>query len=142
LRERAVTLAGLVLELVPETARGTGQAIAERILADGSALAKFEAICRAQGGMREPPVAPRTHVVTTVQGGTCTAIDNRRIARIAKLAGAPRAQVAGVDLHVKLGQRCGRGDPLYTVHAQARGELEYALNYAARHPDVVRLVDA
>lgn len=142
LRERAVTLAGLVMEMAPGTARGSGLAAAERILADGSALAKFEAICRAQGGMREPLVAPLTHVVTAARGGICAAIDNRRIARVAKLAGAPRAQAAGVDLHVKLGQRCGSGEPLYTVHAQARGELDYALTYAARHPDVVRLVDA
>jgi len=141
LRARAVTLAGLVLDLVSETAHGAGPATAERILADGSALAKFEAICHAQGGMREPPVAPLTHVVTAAQGGICAAIDNRRIARIAKLAGAPRAQAAGVDLHVKLGQTCVGGEPLYTVHAQARGELEYALNYAARHLDVVRLMD-
>jgi thymidine phosphorylase len=139
LRDRALALAGEVLELSPAIMRGDGLRMAERILASGEALRKFEAICLAQGGMREPPLAPLTHVVAADQDGECVAIDNRRIARIAKLAGAPRAPVAGVELHVKLGERRNRGEALYTIHAQARGELDYALNFATRHPEVIRL---
>ncbi|MFW1410965.1 thymidine phosphorylase, partial [Vibrio parahaemolyticus] len=63
----------------------------------------------------------------------------RRIARVAKLAGAPRAASAGIELHVRVGQALEKGASLYTVHAEAPGELEYALNYAARHGDIVRL---
>jgi thymidine phosphorylase len=92
--------------------------------------------------MREPPRADLTHVVSASRGGLCVAVDNRRIARIAKLAGAPRAAAAGVYLHTRLGDRRERGEPLYTVHAQARGELDYALEFAARHPDVVALAEA
>ena len=71
--------------------------------------------------------------------GECVAIDNRRIAQVAKLAGAPQSRSAGVDLHVRLGQRVERGAPLYTIHAEAPGELDYALAYAARHPDILRV---
>ena len=139
LRDRALVLAGKVLELSPNFPEGEGGRRALRILESGEALRKFEAICRAQGGMRLPPRAPLTHVVTAGGGGECVAIDNRRMARIAKLAGAPRAPAAGVDLHVRLGERRENGEPLYTVHAEAQGELDYALEFAARHPDVVRL---
>lgn len=69
------------------------------------------------------------------------ALDNRRLARVAKLSGAPRASSAGVDLHVRLGQRVEKGAPLYTVHAEAPGELEYALAYATQHPDIVLVED-
>jgi thymidine phosphorylase len=31
------------------------------------------------------------------------------------------------------------GSPLYTVHAQTPGELDYALGYAAKHPDIVQV---
>jgi len=139
LRERALALAAHVLEFAPGAAPGSGLETARRILESGRAWRKFEAICRAQGGLHEPPRAPLTHVVRTPEAGECVAIDNRRIARVAKLAGAPRAPAAGVELHVRLSQRLEKDAPLYTVHAEAPGELEYALGYVARHSDIVRL---
>jgi thymidine phosphorylase len=139
LRERALSLAAEVLEFSPSIARGKGLPLARKILEAGDAMRKFEAICHAQGGLREPPRAPLTRVVEAAHSGTCVAIDSRRIARIAKLAGAPTAPAAGVELHAKLGQRLEKGERLYVVHAQAPGELEYALNYAARQLDVIRL---
>jgi len=138
LKERALTLAAAVLEFSPAVAPGEGLAKARGILESGAAWRKFEAICRAQGGLREPPRAALTRTVTAVRAGACVEIDNRRIARIAKLAGAPRAPVAGVDLHVRLGQRLERGEPLFTLHAQAPGELAYAMNFAERNRDVIR----
>lgn len=139
LRERALTLATQVIELAPGIAPGSGSALATQILDSGRAWQKFEAICRAQGGLREPPRAALTHVVHAARPGECVAIDNRRIARVAKLAGAPTAVAAGVDLHVRVGQRIEKEAPLYTVHAQAPGELDYALGYVAHHPDIVQL---
>jgi thymidine phosphorylase len=141
LRERALALAAEVLEFSASIARGEGLPLARRILESGDAMRKFEAICQAQGGLREPPRAPLTRMVEAASAGECVAIDSRRIARIAKLAGAPVAPAAGVELHARLGQRFDKGAPLYTVHAQAPGELEYALNYATRQRDVIRLED-
>jgi thymidine phosphorylase len=67
------------------------------------------------------------------------AIDNRVLARIAKLAGAPQSKAAGVDLHVKLGDCVVTGQPLFTIHAEAPGELSYALAYANEHRGVITL---
>jgi thymidine phosphorylase len=69
--------------------------------------------------------------------GRVAAIDNRRIARVAKLSGAPEAKAAGVDLHVRIGDAVAAGDPLYSVHAESPGELDYALDYATANRDVV-----
>ncbi|HEX5574542.1 MAG TPA: thymidine phosphorylase family protein, partial [Gemmatimonadales bacterium] len=55
LRERSLLLAGHILEFSGTVSAGGGQALAREILGDGRAWAKFQAICRAQGGMREPP---------------------------------------------------------------------------------------
>ncbi|MFZ5478737.1 MAG: thymidine phosphorylase family protein [Myxococcota bacterium] len=140
LRDRAVALAGEVLQLVPGTAPGAGRMLARDLLADGRAWRKFVAICEAQGGLREPPRAPWTQPVVARYAGRVAAIDNRRLARAAKLAGAPKAAAAGLVLHAPLGTEVLAGQPLYTLHAEAPGELEYALAYAARHPDVVRVV--
>ena len=57
-------------------------------------------------------------------------IDNRRIARIAKLAGAPGRKTAGVLLHKRPGERVDQGDPLYEIHAETSGALDWARDYA------------
>jgi thymidine phosphorylase len=137
LRQRAITIAGALLELAGAAANGQGEVIAARTLADGRAWTKFQRICEAQGGMRVPPKSKHCHVITAGRPGLVDTIDNRKIAKLAKLAGAPEAKSAGVELHVKLGARVGAGEPLCTVHAEAPGELVYALNYAAANSGLI-----
>jgi thymidine phosphorylase len=139
LRERALLLAGYLLELAGAAPAGAGQALARSALDDGRAWRKFQAICAAQGGMREPPVARFTRPVEGTAPGRVSAIDNRRLARVAKLAGAPGDPAAGLELHVRVGESVAPGQPLFTVHAQASGALDYALAYAARAGDIVRI---
>jgi thymidine phosphorylase len=138
LRERALDLAGLLLE-INATSNESGRARAERALNDGSAERKFEAICESQGGRREPPRATHTAVLAAAQTGTVTAIDNRLLSRLAKLAGAPRSPAAGLELHVHLEDEVGKGAPLMTVHAESPGELQYALDYHALHARVIEI---
>lgn len=139
LRERAAFLAGCLLELAGRFSEGRGRDVAERAIRDGSAWRKFEAICRAQGGLREPPRALYTHPVPAPRTGRIAAINNRVLARIAKLAGAPAAKAAGVELHVRVGQQIDSGAPLYTIHAESHGELAYALDFVRAHKDVMQI---
>lgn len=130
LEERATTLAGVLLELGGKAREGNGLDLAREILRDGRAWAKMQEICAAQGGMRSPPVAEHKCPVESETSGIVSEIDNRRIAKIAKLAGAPDAKAAGVQRHKWIGETVEKGEPLYTVHAETPGELAYALNYA------------
>jgi thymidine phosphorylase len=139
LRDRALALAGQVIELGGTAAAGTGKAVAEQLLESGAALRKFEAICAAQGGMREPPRARHVHVVDATHTGIVSGFDNRRLARIAKLAGAPRAPAAGLELHAPLGAMVRAGDPLITIHAETPGELDYARAYLRANPQIISL---
>lgn len=139
LRRRAVFLAGSLLELLGVAPKGKGVEIAERSVREGDAWQKFQAICRAQGGLRTPPRAAYTRPVLAARAGRIIDVDNRVLARTAKLAGAPTAKAAGLELHVSLDQGVDKGQPLYTLHAEARGELAYALAYAAGHPDAIRI---
>jgi len=141
LRERAARLAGEVLELADHVPTGEGITIARAILDDGRAWRKFQAICEAQGGMRTPPRAAYTHSVISTKAGTVTLIDNRRLARIAKLAGAPNSPAAGLELHTPVGASVEGGQPLFTVHAEAPGELAYALDYVAARSEIVHVSD-
>jgi thymidine phosphorylase len=86
--------------------------------------------------MRTPPTSTQRRPLTSSQSGSLVAIDNRKIAKVAKLAGAPEAKAAGVELHVKRGDAISVGQPLCTVHADAPGELDYALGYAAANPNI------
>ena len=136
LRERALDLAAALLDLAPGAAPGRARSAAVTLLDSGAALRKFLAICAAQGGFTEPTVAAHTRAVLAIGSGQLREVDNRRLAKIAKLAGAPVSITAGIDCRVRIGDRIRAGEPLFHVHAQTPGELEYALTYAARHPDI------
>jgi thymidine phosphorylase len=137
LRQRALMLAAHLLEMGGAASAGSGGALASQTLDSGKAWKKFQRICEAQGGMRVPSVAPHRHTIIADRAGTVAAIDNRRLAKLAKLAGAPEAKTAGLELHARLGTKVETGEPLFTVHAEATGELDYALEYARANPDIL-----
>lgn len=139
LRSRALDVAGALLDAAPGAAAGTGRAVASKLLDSGAALRKFLAICEAQGGFTEPGVAPYLRPVLANRGGQIHAIDNRRLAKIAKLAGAPASAAAGIDSRVRIGNNIQAGEPLFHVHARSPGELDYALDYASAHPDIFQI---
>lgn len=139
LRERALAIASAVLELSGKAPAGEGVDLAAAALADGRAWAKFQRICEAQGGMRTPPVAPKTRGLAAKRSGILTNINNRKVSRLAKLAGAPDDPAAGVVLHARLGEAVVAGAPLVTVHAEAPGQLDYALDYAAANKDMFEI---
>ena len=139
LRERALILAGRILEMSLAVPEGHGTKVAAQILADGRAWKKFHAMCEAQGGFREPTRSDFTHVMTAASKGVVTAIDNRKLARAAKLTGAPRAKAAGLELHVPISTTVDAGQPLYTLHAETVGELNYALEYVQVNEGIISI---
>lgn len=134
LRLKALRLAGRVLEFDPDVRGGEGFALARDILDSGRALAKLDAIIDAQGrrpfDWRRPTLGKLVHDVPTTADGVVTGIDNQRLARIARLAGAPKAHGAGVDLCCKQGDAVLRGQTLYRIYATNSSELEFARHQA------------
>jgi len=141
LRERALDLAGALLDLA-EANGGQGRERARNLLDSGAAEAKFLSICEAQGGFREPGNAPHHACETAAIGGRVTEIDNRRIAKIAKLAGAPGRKHAGVRLLARPGDAVEAGQPLYEIHAETPGELGWAQDYARSGSSPFRIGEA
>jgi thymidine phosphorylase len=139
LRARALSLASRLLEFSGHVPPGEGHVRAREALDSRRAWAKFEAIAAAQGGLREPPRAPYTHPVIASHPGRIVSIDNRRLARIAKLAGAPTDPAAGVEMRTTVDSEVAGDEPLLVIHAQSRGELEYALEYVRSQPDIIRV---
>ena len=79
---------------------------------------------------RRPALGALVHEVTAGVDGVVNEIDNLRLARIARLAGAPRAYGAGVDVYCKLGDVVAREQPLYRIYATNPSELEFARRQA------------
>lgn len=142
LRARALLLAGHILELGGAAGPGDGLDVAKATLESGRAWTKFQRICEAQGGMRVPRIASYRRVIAATAGGVVTSLDNRRLAKVAKLAGAPEDNAAGLELHVRLGDKIDPLQPLYTIHSESPGELAYALNYARVNPGIVGIVES
>jgi thymidine phosphorylase len=139
LKHRALVLAGKILEMGEAVQQGQGFHRAEVLLASGAAWEKFQAICDAQGGMRTPGTAPFRHTVKAPKSGMVTFINNRFVSKLAKLAGAPSAALAGLDFFVKLGENVEAGQALFDIHAETKGELNYALEFLSTHLDAIRI---
>lgn len=142
LRNHALTLAGNIIEFSPSIKPGEGLKIATAILDTGKAWKKFQHICEAQGGLRPILKAHYTHIICAFKSGIVKEIDNRRIALVAKLAGAPYDKRAGVDLHTPVGTYVELNQPLFTIHANTPGGLEYALNYLNNNNTILRIEEA
>ena len=136
LRQKSLRLAGRLIECDPDVRGGDGYAIARDILDSGRALRRMEDIIAAQGSKGfdhlHPQLGPLTFEVCAPASGTVVGIDNFQIARVARLAGAPKVQGAGVDLMHKLGATVAQGDVLYRVHAGYPADLEFARQASAR----------
>ena len=129
LRDKSLRLAGELLQLTGKASMAKGEAMARDILDSGDAYRKFMDICKAQGGFREPGFAPYHRDILAEKDGTVKHIDNRKLAKIAKLAGAPFDRKAGVWFEAPLGRKVKKGDKLFTIYAESSGELAYALRY-------------
>ncbi len=132
LRERALQLAGRVLEFDTRLRGGAGYARARELLDSGAALASMRRVMAAQGA---PPAAPRPAAlhkdILAPADGVVEAIDCYRMGRIARLAGAPMDKAAGVDLFKKVGDRVEKGEPLYRIHSCIASDFGFATEMAA-----------
>jgi thymidine phosphorylase len=136
LRQKALRLAGRLIECNPDVRGGDGFSIARDILDSGRALAKMNAIITAQGKKtfdhNHPQLGPLTFDIPATASGVVTGIDNLQVARIARLAGAPKVIGAGVDLFRKLGDAVANGHVLYRVHARFQSDLDFARQACAK----------
>ncbi|MFM8377671.1 MAG: thymidine phosphorylase, partial [Phenylobacterium sp.] len=62
--------------------------------------------------------------------GVVTGVDYLRIARIARLAGAPTDPGSGLDLLKRRGETVRRGEPLFRLHAEDPADFALACEAA------------
>jgi thymidine phosphorylase len=145
-RESVEVLAGGgpadVVELTVALARemltlaGRPDADVEEALRDGRAMDAWRDMIRAQDGDPDAALpAPReSHTVTASTSGVITRLDALPFGVAAWRLGAGRARAedavvhaAGIDLHVKPGDRVAAGQPVFTLVADDESRFERAL---------------
>ncbi|SHN12000.1 thymidine phosphorylase [Cyclobacterium lianum] len=137
LKQRAILIAGELLELSGKSERGKGVKMAAEILTSGLAHKKLMSICEAQGRFTEPSYADFCMEVLSEVDGIVERIDTRKIAKLAKLAGAPKSPKAGVLFNAPLNKQVKKGDVLLAIYAEAKGELDYALEYYRSQTQII-----
>ncbi len=140
LKEKSLRLAGILLELGGKAGEGKGWIEAKNILESKKAYEKFKEIIKAQDG--DPEIKPEdievgdvTKTVKAEKSGKISHIDNKGIAKVAKLAGAPKEKGAGMYLKVEEGEKIKEGQELFMLYADSERKIEEALEaYEDRNP--------
>ncbi|MBU0532890.1 AMP phosphorylase [Candidatus Micrarchaeota archaeon] len=132
LRHKSLLMTGKLLELCGKVRKNDGYRVAQDILDSGKALKKFREIIELQDGdpkvkASDIEVGQYKHAVTSKVGGSIFHIDNKTMAKIARIAGSPRDRGAGVLIHKFRGDRVERGERLFTIYAESEAKLDFAL---------------
>jgi AMP phosphorylase len=142
LKEKSLSLAGILLEMGGVAARGDGYRVAEEILSSGKAHKKMLEIIEAQGGnpqikSEEIPIGEHQEDVLSPSNGYVVAFFNKRIVELARLAGAPADKKAGVIIRKKMGEMVKKGEPLFTLCSSSEWDLNSAAKDAKRQMPIV-----
>ncbi len=122
LENKALHLAGELLELVGKAKPGHGAKLAWKTLESGAAWKKMQEIIKAQGG--NPNIEPNQIVlgahkyyINATHGGKITFTDNKGINTICRILGAPANKLAGIYLNKEYGEHVKAGERLFTLYA-------------------------
>jgi AMP phosphorylase len=142
LKEKSLSLAGILLEMGGVAARGDGYRVAEEILSSGKAHKKMLEIIEAQGGnpqikSEEIPIGEHREDVLSPSNGYVVAFFNKRIVEVARMAGAPADKNAGVIIHKKMGEQVKKDEPLLTLCSSSEWDLNSAAKDAKREMPIV-----
>lgn len=141
-REHCLEIAARILTLASEDQEiEQARDLAQRALADGSALEKFRQLVQAQGGdasvvdsLERLPQAAYIQEVASPEAGFLAEIHAREVGLTAMQLGAGREKkgdpvdhAVGVVVHHKAGDRVESGEPLFTVHTRSETEAQAAI---------------
>ncbi len=139
LKDKSLFLAGELLKLAGKAKANQGKKLASEILESGKAYEKFLQIAKKQGPLKKLNRAKYSQEIVSPFSGILHFIHNQKIAKVAKLAGAPQDEGAGVYLHKKVGNCVHKGEILFTLYAETQQELKFALDYIETNSDIFNI---
>jgi AMP phosphorylase len=130
LRSKSLRMAGLMLEMAGKAVKGKGYTMAREILESRKAYKKMIEIINMQGKKIINPhkikLGKVTYDFVSKKTGVVKEISSKTISKIARVAGAPEDEGAGIYLHKHIGNKVKKGDKLYTVYCRNKSKMEYA----------------
>jgi AMP phosphorylase len=136
LAEKSCEMAGELLELVGRAKLNEGYGLAKKAIESKQALNKFIEIINAQGGSitksEDLPKANFVKEVLSPEEGTIIDMDVSKLTTLAKYAGAPTDNVAGVVILKTAGSTIKKNEPLFEIHSNSESRLNYAYNYSQK----------
>ncbi len=133
LRNKAIFMAGILLEMTGKHKKGSGAKIAREILESGKALRKMNQIIKAQGKQQGPKLGEFRYSVKCNKIGRVKEIDNEIIAKVARIAGAPHDKGSGLFINKKVHDLVKKGDLLYTIYAENKFKLDLAVELSNKN---------
>jgi len=127
LKEKSIYMAGLLLKMAGVK---NGMKKARDILESGLAYEKMKEIIKAQEGniltAEQVIIGKFCKDVISRKNGIVKEINNKKISKIARIAGAPIDKGAGLYLYAHLKNKIKKGDKLFTIYSNSRKRLDYA----------------
>ena len=111
-----------------------GERVAKTLLQSGAARQSLEAIIAAQGPVAQTDVPLHRREIRAHRSGVIRKIHGHVISNLARAAGAPQIQRAGIDLKKKVGEQVNAGDLLYVIQSTHPEPLDLAHQQACQHP--------
>jgi len=132
LEERALKLAGLLLEIIGKAPKGKGRILAKKQLENEEALKKFQEIIECQNGKKNISLndiqLPNIFFDFKAQkSGYLKEIDPLKINRLARLLGAPTIKEAGILFLKKIGEKITEGESLFKLFSNSQQRIDLAL---------------
>lgn len=134
LREKSLHMAGIMFEMCGKAKKNQGKKLARYYLNSGKAYEKMKEMIKAQGKIYDDPdnipIGKHKYQVKAKKSGKISHIDNKRISHIARIAGAPLDQGAGIFIYKYKHNIIKKGEVLYTLYSGSKNKLEYAKKLA------------
>jgi AMP phosphorylase len=131
LENRSTYIASELLSLVLGINSFRASKIVKDILLSGIAWSKFKEIIKAQSGNPDNfdeclALGEYKSNIYAKKSGKIEEISNRKLSRIARLAGSPADRGAGIYIHKHLHEHVKKNEVLFTIYAETKEKLVYA----------------
>ncbi len=150
LEERALNLAGILLDLCLEDAAktlqaeiknnfGNGRNWASYLLSTGKAHEKMKEIIKAQSGNPDITsvklkLGKNSYQIIAKASGTIKKVHSKNATIIAKILGAPNDKKAGIYMEKKIGDKVKKGETLYILYSEKENSLKEAKDSLQHFP--------
>jgi thymidine phosphorylase len=106
---------------------------AKKLLESGAAWNKMRKVIIAQGKKIDNPdkinLAKFHFDYKAKKSGKIISVDNKTISKIARIAGAPEDNAAGIFMYKNTGNKIKKGDTIFRIYAENKTKLKYAKEF-------------